>query len=448
MHLSVFDEFLYYIQKNNLFNRENRLLLAVSGGIDSMVMAHLFLKLGTNTGIAHCNFCLRDIESDKDEELVRKFADENRIPFFSIRFNTKEYAASKRISIQMAARELRYEWFEKLRVENNFDFIAVAHNLNDNIETLLINLTRGTGLTGLTGMRPVSRKIIRPLLFASRRKIEEYCSYHQLAFREDKTNAETMYTRNKIRHMVIPVLKEINPSVEETLNETAERLAGIDEFVSGHIDQIRTQTSVADDNTIVFDLDRLLNLQIPETLVFELFAPYGITGATSRDLIRLLTARTGKQVFTQTHRIVRNRNELIVTPLETGRREYHEINIIEDLLRVQGIVSAEVIDVSTGFEIPDDQKIACLDLEKIRFPFLIRHWKKGDYFFPLGMKHKKKLSDFFVDRQYSLVKKDQTLVLESEGKIAWIIGERIDERFKVTESTSKILLLRLFPGRS
>jgi tRNA(Ile)-lysidine synthase len=444
----MFDEFLNYIQKNNLFNRENRLLLAVSGGIDSMVMTHLFLKLGTNTGIAHCNFCLRGIESDKDEELVRKFSDENRIPFYSIRFKTKEYAVSKRISVQMAARELRYKWFEKIREENNFDFIAVAHNLNDNIETMLINLTRGTGLTGLTGIRPVSKKIIRPLLFASRRKIEKYCSYHQIAFREDKTNAETRYTRNKIRHMVVPVLKEINPSIEETLNETAERLAGIDEFVSGHIEGIRTQTSVVKGNTTVFDVYELLNLQTGKAVLFELFAPYGITGATSGELIRLLTGKTGKQIFTRSHRIVRNRNELIVTPLETERLEYHEISIIEDLLRVPEIASAEVIDASTVFEISDNQNIACIDLEKISFPVFIRHWKKGDYFFPLGMKHKKKLSDYFVDRKYSLVKKDQALVLESEGKIIWIIGERIDDRFRVTESTSKILVIHLFPGRS
>jgi tRNA(Ile)-lysidine synthase len=248
--------------------------------------------------------------------------------------------------------------------------------------------------------------------------------------------------------MVVPVLKEINPSIEETLNETAERLAGIDEFVSGHIEGIRTQTSVVKGNTTVFDIYELLNLQTGKVVLFELFAPYGITGATSGELIRLLTGKTGKQIFTRSHRIVRNRNELIVTPLETERLEYHEISIIEDLLRVPEIASAEVINASTGFEIPDNQNIACIDLEKISFPVFIRHWKKGDYFFPLGMKHKKKLSDYFVDRKYSLVKKDHALVLESEGKIIWIIGERIDDRFRVTESTSKILVIHLFPGRS
>lgn len=443
----MFDEFLNNIQNNNLFNRKDMLLLAVSGGIDSMVMAHLFLKLGTNSGIAHCNFCLRDVESELDEELVKNFAGENRIPFYQVRFNTKEYSVTKGISVQMAARELRYDWFEKIRKENNYDFIAVAHNLNDNIETLLINLTRGTGLTGLTGMRPVSNKIVRPLLFASRKKIEEYCSYHQIPFRVDKTNAETKYTRNKIRHLVIPVLKEINPSVEETLNETAGRLAGIDEFVSGYIDGIRTRISVVKENTTVFNIEKLLNLQAGEAVIFELFAPFGVTGAKSGDLGRLLTGKTGKQVFTSSHRIVRNRNELIVSPLENEPLEYHEVNIIEDFLKVPGILSADILYVTTNYEIPDNQNIACLDLDKISFPVVIRHWEKGDYFFPLGMKHKKKLSDYFVDSKLSRVKKEKILILESGGNIAWLIGERLDDRFKVTNSTSKILLIHLSPGR-
>jgi tRNA(Ile)-lysidine synthase len=443
----MFDEFLNYIQNNNLFNRKDRLLLAVSGGIDSMVMAHLFLKLGTNSGIAHCNFCLRDVESDLDEEFVKNFAGENRIPIYTVRFNTKAHSVTKRISVQMAARELRYDWFEKIRKENDYDFIAVAHNLNDNIETLLINLTRGTGLTGLTGMKPLSNKIVRPLLFASRKKIEEYCSYHQIPFHEDKTNDESKYNRNKIRHLVIPVLKEINPSVEQTLNETAGRLAGIDEFLSGYIDGLRTRISVVKENTTVFNIEKLMNLQVGETVIFELFAPFGIKGSKSDDLGRLLTGKTGKQIFTRSHRIVRNRNELIVSPLENEPPEYHELSVIEDFLKVPGILSADILDVSTNYKIPDNQNIAYLDLDKISFPVVIRRWEKGDYFFPLGMNHKKKLSDYFVDSKISRIKKEKILILESEGKIVWVIGERLDERFKVSDSTSKILSIHLSPGR-
>jgi tRNA(Ile)-lysidine synthase len=443
MFLTMFEEFLSYIKGHNLFKSEDKVLLAVSGGIDSMVMSHLFLKLGTITGIAHCNFCLRDGESDCDEELVKNFANGNGIPFYTIRFNTKEYARKNGISVQMAARELRYEWFEKIREDNNFDFIAVAHNLNDNIETLLINLIRGTGITGLSGMRPVSNKIIRPLLFASRQKIEDYCSDQQIPFREDKSNAEIRYTRNKLRHLVIPILKEINPSVEETLTETAEKLAGIDEIISDYVNGIKSQLTTQNGKTVVFDIEKLIALQSGKALIFELFRPFGITGSTSGNLIRMLTGKTGKQVFTKTHRIVRNRNELIVSPIETGKQEYYKINTPEDLLMVPGIVTAGIINNKADFKIPDNQNIACLDFEKVKFPVLIRAWKRGDFFFPLGMKQKKKLSDYFIDLKFSLPEKEKALILESEGNIVWIIGERIDERYKVTGSTSRVLRIEL-----
>jgi len=333
----MLEEFLNFIRKNKLFKKQDRLLLAVSGGIDSMVMSHLFMKLGTNIGIAHCNFCLRNNESDMDEDLVREFASKNKIPFYSVRFKTKEHARKKGISIQMAARELRFEWFEKIRIENNFDFVAVAHNLDDKIETMLINLTRGTGLTGLTGMKPLSNSIIRPLLFATRKKIEEYCSDNYITFREDKSNIETKYTRNKIRHLVIPVLKEINPSVKETLNETAERLSGIDEILSCYIDDIRLKVSVKRGTNTVFNIEKLKTHQKNKALIFELFSPYGVAGSATGDLLRLMTGSTGKQIFSKTHSILRNRNELIVTPLMTRSQVYYEINFIDDLIMVPGI---------------------------------------------------------------------------------------------------------------
>lgn len=437
----MFEEFLSYIRKNNLFKRQDRLLLAVSGGIDSMVMLHLFIKLGTDIGIAHCNFCLRNKESDKDEDLVKEFASEKKIPFYSIRFNTKEHARKRGISVQMAARELRFEWFEKIRIKNNFDFVGVAHNLDDKIETLLINLTRGTGLTGLTGMKPLSNRIIRPLMFATRNKIEEYCSDNHIIFREDKSNAETKYTRNKIRHLVIPVLKEINPSVKETLNETAERLSGIDEIISCYIDDIRSQISVKRGAATVFNVEKLKTHQKSKALIFELFSPYGVAGSATGDLLRLMTRSTGKQIFSKTHRILRNRDELIVTPLVTRSQGYYEINGVEDFLLVPGIKSARIKNSGPVYIIPREKSVASIDSEKIRFPLIIRRWKTGDFFYPLGMKQKKKLSDYFIDRKYSLVKKENTLILESEGKIVWIIGERIDERFKVTVSTSMILMI-------
>jgi len=439
----MFEEFKSYIISNKLLRKNDRILLAVSGGIDSMVMSHLFIRLGTDTGIAHCNFSLRGVESDLDEELVKDFACKNGIPFYSIRFNTLEHASSNGISVQMAARELRYEWFEKTRFENSYRLTAVAHNLNDNIETMLINLTRGTGLTGLSGMRPSANMIIRPLLFASRQGIEKYCIENRVPFREDKSNAETKYTRNKIRHLVIPVLKEINPSVEVTLNETAARLAGIDEIVSEYIESIRSGASFKKGTTTIFNVENLKKHQKSRALIYELFSPYNVTDSVLTGLIRLISGGTGKQLYTKTHRILRNREEIIVTPLGTDYQENIEIACVEDFQRVPGIKSAIEIDVRPGYRISRRKYITCIDSDKIEYPLVIRGWKKGDLFYPLGMNNRKKLSDYFIDSKFSVMKKEKVLILESAEQIVWLIGERLDERFKVTPSTSRILKIEL-----
>jgi len=382
MDFTLFEEFRSFIIENNLFGSDKRVLLAVSGGIDSMVMSHLFLKFGTKIGIAHCNFCLRDEESDKDEELVKSYSDKNGVPFYTRRFNTKEYSKKNGISVQMAARELRYSWFENVRIENGFDFIAVAHNLNDNIETLLINLIRGTGITGLSGMKPVSGKIIRPLLFASRRKIEDYCNENRVPFREDRSNAETRYTRNKMRHLILPLLKEINPSIEETLTETANKLAGIDEIVSDYINGILKQLSVKKGETIIFNIEKLNDLKPGKALIFELFSPFGITGATSGDLIKVLGGNSGKQIFTRTHRMIRSRNDLIIAPIGAKKHENYRINSPEDLLLIPGIVSAGIVTFEPDFKLPDNQKIACIDFEKVKFPLDDPCMGKRRLFFP------------------------------------------------------------------
>jgi len=437
--MTLYEEFLSYKRDHNLFGNDDKVMLGVSGGIDSMVMLHLFLKLGTNIGVAHCNFSLRNSESDRDEEFVKDFSDKKGVPFYTTRFNTKEYSARNGISVQMAARELRYSWFEKIREENNYDFIAVAHNRTDNVETLLINLIRGTGITGLSGIKPASNRIIRPVLFASRNKIEEYAGQNKILFREDKSNSETKYTRNKIRHQVLPLLKEINPSVEQTLDETAVKLAGFDKIVTDYINGLRVQLSVKRDDAIIFNIEKLSEIKGNRALIYEIFSPYGITGATSGDLANILAGGTGKQVFTKTHRMVVNRNELLVSPLETKKKDCYKINNHEDLLMVPGIAAERIIENDSNFKIPDSKNIASVDFDKIRFPLLIRPWESGDAFFPFGMKKKKKLSNYFIDLKYSLVDKERALILESEGNIVWIIGERIDDRFKVSELTSRIL---------
>ena len=439
----MLSDFLNFIEENRMIRKGDRVLLAVSGGIDSMVMADLFTRTFFETGIAHCNFCLRGKEADKDEELVRKFAADNHIPFFSKRFDTKGYAARKGISVQMAARDLRYRWFEEIRKKKGFKITAVGHNLNDNIETLLINLTRGTGITGLTGMRPAGNNIIRPLLFATRDRIEAYCSKYRIKYREDKSNAETKYTRNRIRHLVLPVLKEINPSIEFTLNETAERLSGINEIAACFTDKLKHLLLTERDGNIILDINLLRPYMENKSILYELTKPYGITGSLLKDLRNIIEGRSGGRVFTDTHRIIKNRNDLIISGREGQDNFYYAVNTVAELRKVSFIKSVRSVRITRNFLIPSDPETACLDHDKVTFPLIIRKWQPGDSFYPLGMKRRKKLSDYFTDRKYSIPEKEKVLIIESNGKITWIIGERIDDRFSITEGTGKALVIKV-----
>jgi tRNA(Ile)-lysidine synthase len=438
----MISDFAKYISEHNLVKPSDKVLLAVSGGIDSMVMANLFHLLNYKTGIAHCNFALRGEDSDKDEELVRSLADENKIPFYTVRFDTKEYARSHKLSIQMAARELRYEWFETIRSENGYQCIAIAHNLNDNIETLLINLTRGTGLMGMTGIKPVSGAIIRPMMFATRKEIVEFQEKYNIIYREDKSNTDTKYVRNKIRHKVIPVLKEINPAIEQTLSETADRFTHIHELVKQFIDALRTEILSEKENIICIRLDLRPSLLKNKAILFELFKPYGITDSLLADLISIIEGESGGTVITGTHRIIKNRNTLLISDsAKLSENEYYVVNNLDEFGKVPVISSAEIINVAENFKIPADSNIACIDLNSISFPLTFRRWKNGDSFFPLGMKQRKKLSDYFIDRKYSLIEKENVFILECSNMIVWIIGERLDNRFRITEETTNALKL-------
>ena len=438
----MLNDFQKFIDDNHLADKSDRILLAVSGGIDSMVMANLFIRTGFRIGIAHCNFTLRGRESDKDEELVRLYAANHNIPFYSIRFGTEEYAERKGISIEMAARELRYEWFEKTRKKFRFKSVAVAHNMNDNIETILINLTRGTGIAGLTGMKPVTNRIIRPLLFATRKVIVDYSRKHKISYREDKSNAETKYTRNKIRHLVIPVLKEINPSIEATLTETAGRFSNLNEILSDFTENLRKRAFTERENLIIFNFKQLQSKIQNKTILYELLKPYGISNNNIDDLQNIIKGRTGGQLFTGTYRFIKNRNEIIIVPESQPETANFKVNSVTELRKIPGIDSARYIKITEKFSIPGDPCIACLDAREISFPIIIRKWKKGDFFFPLGMDQKKKLSDYFVDRKFSRLDKEKILVAESSGMIIWIIGERIDNRFRITGSTNKALIIK------
>ncbi len=439
----MLDDFLKYIEDNHLVRPGDRVLLAVSGGIDSMVMTELFSRTGIEFGIAHCNFCLRGPESDKDESIVRRFATRLKVRFYSTRFQTENYAGQMGISIQMAARELRYRWFEEVRRENNYDSIAVAHNLNDKIETLLINLTRGTGIAGLTGMKPESNHIIRPLLFSTRNAIDEYSKIRRIIFREDSSNEETKYTRNKIRHLVIPVLKEINPSIERTLNDTADRLNGINEIVNEYIREINKKTFKNKANgTMVTDVSHLMPYIKNRSVIYELFKQFGVTNNLVDDLSNVLKGGTGAMLITPTHRLLKDRQTIIISGHRSEENEKVMVNDLRELRKHAAISSVRSVNNLSGFKIPKNKDVACLDFNKIKFPLMIRRWEPGDSFHPFGMSKKKKLSDYFVDKKFSRIDKEKALIIESSGKIVWIIGERIDNRFRITNNTIKVLIIK------
>jgi tRNA(Ile)-lysidine synthase len=437
----MLNKFKRFLTENDLLKPDNRILLAVSGGIDSMVMTHLFLRLKYETGIAHCNFSLRGDESDMDEEMVQLYAQKHCIPFYSKKFKTQEFAQINGLSIQMAARELRYTWFEELRIENKYDVIAVAHNMNDNIETLLINLTRGTGLNGLSGIRPRINNIIRPLLFATRDEIIKYCHKNIIHFREDSSNEDTKYTRNKIRLKIIPILKEINPSIEITLNDTAERFSNINDIVSEYISILKERVSNRKDDLILFNISLLREYLKNKTVLFELFKQFGIHNVQLDDLIKVINGKTGGQITISDYLVLKNRKELIVSKVNAESKTFLSLNSINELLKAPGIISATISEKKSNREIPSDSNIASLDSDKISFPLLIRKWEKGDYFYPFGMDQRKKLSDYFIDRKYTRFEKERKLILLSDGKIVWIIGDRIDNRFRISHSTKKVLTI-------
>jgi tRNA(Ile)-lysidine synthase len=429
-----------FVSQHNMAGTGDRILLAVSGGIDSMVMSFLFLHLPFKSGIAHCNFSLRGQESDLDEELVRKFSYKNGIPFFSIKFDTRKYAGEHRISTQMAARELRYSWFEQVREANGYDAVAIAHNLNDNAETILINLARGTGPSGLSGMKPKKGRIIRPLLFASREQISAYAEEHQVEYREDRSNSEVKYTRNKIRHKLLPLLQEINPSIIDTLTETAVRFSELDEILSGYISGLKEELIRPGDGNYLIDLDKLRPYSDNRTILFGLFREFSLDNTMLTDLQNIIEGRTGSYINTGTHRIFRDRNELIVTGMKAGPSTAI-VGTVDEFNRLDGI-SAEIRNIDDGFHIPADSKIAALDHDRIVFPLTVRRWQPGDFFYPLGMMDRKKLSDYFIDRKYSVPEKERKMIVESAGNIVCIIGDRIDDRYRITPETRKVLVIK------
>ncbi|WP_340065783.1 tRNA lysidine(34) synthetase TilS [Ascidiimonas aurantiaca] len=415
----------------------SKLLLAVSGGLDSVVLAHLCKQADLSFSIAHCNFRLRGSESNDDEAFVRRLGEILQVPLHVKRFDTKA-AVHASMSVQMAARELRYHWFQELLTEQGYDLLLTAHHLDDNLETFLINLSRGTGLEGLAGIPARNESIRRPLLPFSKKEIEAYAQKHKLAWREDGSNKETKYLRNQIRHEVVPRLKELAPSFLENFKTTQSYLRGSADILKLYISEFRSVLFHKEEGMIKVPVASLRKLKPREAFLYELFKDFGFT--QWKDVFHLLDAQSGKQVFSATHRMVKDRDFVLIEALEI--HEYKQEYLIQENDKV---ISAPInITLKPVKELQNESRdIIYVDKEKLNFPLVVRKWQIADYFYPFGMSGKKKLSKFFKDEKLSLPAKEKQWLLCSGEDIVWVIGRRADNRFRITEETREILKIQL-----
>ena len=436
---SMLNELKQHIDINLSFLKGSKILLAISGGIDSIVLTHLCHKLELSFSLAHCNFNLRGKESDADEDFVLQLAEDLDLEVFIESFDTEKYAQDNKRSIQMAARELRYSWFEELAAQLKFDFILTAHHADDNLETFLINFTRGTGLEGLTGIPEVNGKFVRPLLPFSSDDIENYATENHVKWRDDSSNKSVKYLRNKLRHEVIPILKEINPSLLESFQNTINNLNGTSEIVADSVDVFLNKTiDSIDKNIVKYKISEFKKLNNPKPYLHETLKEYGFTQWD--DILNLLDAETGKQVFSTSHRLIKNREHLLLSKIQLNNCE--EILISEEENEVKtpfGVLFFDEANALFGRR----KNAINVDREALKFPLKLRKWQEGDVFYPLGMTGKKKLSKYFKDEKMSLLDKENTWLLCSEKEIVWVINWRADNRFRVTENTKHILKIEL-----
>ncbi|HEY8689742.1 MAG TPA: tRNA lysidine(34) synthetase TilS [Chitinophagaceae bacterium] len=440
MHL--LQKFTDFIKKENLFQAKDRLLLAVSGGVDSVVLCELCKQAGFDFVIAHCNFQLREDESGRDEQFVRELAKKYSSEIFVKKFETEKYAEQNKLSIQVAARELRYEWFNSL-IGDEIKYILTAHHANDNIETLLMNFFKGTGINGLQGILPKQANVIRPLLFAKKEEFLEFAKENGLSYVEDSSNASDKYTRNYFRNQLIPSIQKVFPQVEENLINNIQRFTEIQTLYQQSIDLHKKKLLEKKGEEIHIPVFKLLKSQPLATIVYEIVKDFGFTSNQTDEVIKLLKSDSGKYVQSPRHRVLKNRNWLIVTPVNT---EISENILIEEKDKEIKFLSGK-LEIKKAlvavYKLSANENIAQLDADEITFPLLLRKWKQGDYFYPLGMNKKKKLSRFFIDQKMSMTEKENTWVIEMNKKIVWVVGKRIDNRFKITGKTKNILLISL-----
>lgn len=427
-----------YIIQHQLLSGEKPVVVGISGGADSVALLHILVSLGYKCIAAHCNFNLRGDESFRDEQFTIDFTKRLQVPLCKISFETNKYAQENRLSVEMAARELRYRWFEELLNTYDADAVAVAHHRDDSVETLLINLTRGSGITGLTGIKPKNGNVVRPLLCVSREDIYAYIENNGLEYVTDSSNSSDIYTRNFIRLKVIPLLEEINPSVKASLARTANHLYDASLIYNHSIEEARKV--IIQNNRL--SISALLSFPAPATILYEMLKPYGFSRTVCESIFTVLEKDSGKIFYSSTHRLLKDRSDLLIDVLSGEDNRAYLINLEDDNVDLPVELKPEIVVIKEDYQIEKDKKFAYFDFDKLSFPLVLRHWQEGDWFVPFGMKGKKKISDYFSDKKFSLFDKEKTWLLCSGQDVIWIVGERTDNRYRIEKTTKRVLKLK------
>lgn len=433
-----------YIEKQQLLSGDGPVLVGLSGGADSVALLALLVQLDYPCVALHCNFHLRGDESVRDEQFAREMARTLDVPFYKIDFDTTAYGAEHHLSIEMAARELRYNWFEEMRLRLGAQAIAVAHHRDDSVETVLMNLVRGTGIRGLGGIRPKNGYVVRPLLAVSRSEILDWLAEQQLSYVTDSTNLSDAYTRNFIRLRVLPLLEELNPSVKAAIARTADHLAETEAIYLHVVEKARRELLEED---FRIPIARLMEYPSPATILYELLKPYGFTRQVADDVFRSLTGESGKMFYSPDYRLLKDREYLLLSPVKKEEEQEYTFtadDIVEEIWRGPVELSFFKSVITTDFCFQKDKHIAYFDYDKLSFPLTLRKWKEGDWFIPFGMKGRKKLSDYFSDHKFSRMDKEQTWLLCSGENILWIVGERSDNRYCIDKTTKSVLVVNFF----
>lgn len=436
------NQFTQFIQKHQLFEPQHRLLVAVSGGVDSVVLLHLLINTGYQIAVAHCNFKLRGEDSDSDEAFVKNICEKQNLQAHFISFETEKYADDNKLSIEMAARQLRYNWFKELMNDNGYDYLVTGHHVNDSIETMFLNLCRGTGYSGMTGIAPKNDRLVRPMLFATRDDIELYAKKNKLTHCIDATNESNQYQRNLIRNKIVPLFRQLNPSFDQVMYKNLNNLTEAATILDNYFDGYREKSYSGTTFPLSIPFYKITGKKPVNIHLFQLIGQFGFNRDTVARIIKAMDSHPGRMFFSEQYRLLIDRDALIISEKTENNAIEYELNSFAELKDLPVHIRHEK-QSGTDFQLITDSNYACLDASTLQFPVIVRKWKAGDYFYPLGMKKRKKVSDFLIDSKINRIDKENTWIMESQNGIFWIIGHRIDNRFKITKSTKEVMVLHL-----